>query len=346
FEACIAAMDVAAIHIGRKLGLYEALRDGGAQTSVELAERAGTDERYTREWLEHQAASGILDVENPDADARDRRFALPRGHDEALLDETSLNYVAPFGRFALAVTRPIDALMEAFRTGDGVPYEDYGEDLYEGQERFSRPLFDNLLGSEWLPAVPSIHERLLSDPPARVADVACGCGRSTIALARAYPNARVDGLDLDEPSIAKARRNLAGSGVEDRVAFHHRDAADPELAGRYDLALIFEALHDMSRPVDVLQAIRALLAEGGSVIVGDELVADRFTAPAGDVERFYYGISVMHCLPVGMVGPDPAGTGTVMRSSTLERYAREAGFAEVEILPIENEFWRFYHLRP
>ena len=346
FDAAVATFDLFGIYLGDRLGLYAALRERGASTSAELAEAAGVHERYAREWLEHQAASGILDVENPDADAAERRFVLPPGHDEVLLDETSLNYVAPFGRFALAVTRPIDALLDAFRTGDGVPYEDYGADLYEGQERFSRPLFDNLLGSEWLPAVPAVHELLLADPPARVADVACGCGRSTIALARAYPKARVDGLDLDEPSIEKARRNLDGSGVEDRVTFHRRDAADPELAGRYDLALIFEALHDMSRPVDVLRAIRGLLADGGSVIVGDELVADRFTAPAGDVERFYYGISVMHCLPVGMVGPDPAGTGTVMRSGTLERYAREAGFGEVEILPIENEFWRFYHLRP
>jgi SAM-dependent methyltransferase len=346
FGAAVATFDLFGVYLGDRLGLYRALADRGPLTASGLAEAARVDERYAREWLEQQAASGILDVENLEAAAGERRFHLPPGHEEPLLDETSLNYVAPFGSFAIAATRPIDELLDAFRTGAGVPYEAYGADLYEGQERFSRPLFDNLLGSEWLPAVPDVHERLLSEPPARVADVACGCGRSTIALARAYPRAVVDGIDLDEASIGKARENLVGSGVEDRVTFHHRDASDPELAGRYDLALIFEALHDMSRPIDVLRAVRGLLAEGGSLIVGDELVADRFTAPAGDVERFYYGISVMHCLPVGMVGDDPAGTGTVMRSETLERYGREAGFGEVEILPIENDFWRFYRLRP
>jgi SAM-dependent methyltransferase len=345
FGAAVGTFDLFGVYLGDRLALYRSLADRGPLTASGLAEAAGLHERYAREWLEHQAASGILEVENPDADAGERRFALPSGHDEALLDETSLNYVAPFGRFAIAATRPVDALVDAFKTGEGVPYEAYGADLYEGQESFSRPLFDNLLGSEWLPAVPDVHERLLADPPARVADVACGCGRSTIALARAYPKALVDGIDLDEASIERARENLAGSGVEDRVEFHRRDAADPELARRYDLALIFEALHDMSRPVDVLRAVRGLLAEGGSLLVGDELVADRFTAPAGDVERFYYGISVMHCLPVGMLGPDPAGTGTVMRSDTLERYGREAGFREVEILPIENDFWRFYRLQ-
>ena len=117
------------------------------------------------------------------------------------------------------------------------------------------------------------------------------------------------------------------------------------LAGRYDLVTIFEALHDMSYPVDVLRACRALLAEGGSLIVGDERTAETFTAPADDLERLYYGFSVLHCLPVGMIGDDPAGTGTVMRPETVRRYAAEASFAEFEVLPIENDFWRFYRLR-
>ncbi len=346
FGAAVGTMDLYGIYIGDRLGLYGVLAQRGPLTSRGLAETAGIHERYAREWLEHQAASGILEVDDPGADPRERRYTLPPGHDEALLEETSLNYVAPFGRFVVAVTRPIDALLEAFRTGEGVPYEAYGADLFEGQESFSRPLFENLLGGEWLPAVEDVHERLLADPPARVADVACGCGRSTIAIARAYSKARVDGIDLDEASIEQARANLGGSGVEDRVAFHHRDAADPALAGRYDLATIFEALHDMSRPVDVLRAVRGLLADGGCVIVGDERTGEAFTAPADDLERLYYGFSVMHCLPVGMVGPDPAGTGTVMRPETVRRYALEAGFSEVEVLPIENDFWRFYRLAP
>jgi SAM-dependent methyltransferase len=346
FQAMIGATDLLAIYIGDRLDLYHALADRGPLTSTELAVAADVHERYAREWLEQQAAGGILDVDDVALPATERRYTLPMGHREALLDESSLHYIAPMARFIPAVARPLDDLLAAFRTGDGVPYEDYGADLVEGQAGFTRPLFENLLGSEWFPAVPDLHQRLQSDPPASVADIACGGGRSSIAIARAYPKVHVDGIDLDEPSIELAKRALAGSGVEDRVTFAVRDAADPELEGRYDLVTIFEALHDMSRPVDVLRALRNLLAEGGAVVIGDERTADAFTAPAEDMERLYYGFSILHCLPVGMVGDDPAGTGTVMRSDTVRRYAEEAGFASFEILPVENDFWRFYRLRP
>jgi SAM-dependent methyltransferase len=260
------------------------------------------------------------------------------------LGETSLNYIAPMAQAVVACVRPIDALLEAFRSGDGVPYADYGADLHEGQARFTRPLFENLLATDWLSAVHDVDERLRADPPARVADVACGLGRSSIAIACGYPKVVVDGLDLDEASIVRARELLPGSGVEDRVTFHHANAADPGFAHRYDLVTVFEALHDMSYPVDVLRTLRGLLVEGGSVIVGDERTAERFSLDAGPVERLYYGFSVLHCLPVGMVGEDPAGTGTVMRESTVRSYAEQAGFAGFEVLSIENDFWRFYRL--
>jgi SAM-dependent methyltransferase len=346
FGSAVAAFDLYGVYLGDRLGLYAALAERGPLTPSGLADAAGIHERYAREWLEQQAASAILDVDDPGAAASDRRYSLPAGHDEALVDERSLNYIAPFGRALVACVRPVDALLEAFRTGGGVPYADYGEDLHEGQARFTRPLFEHLLGQEWLPAVPEVHERLLAEPPARVADVACGCGWSSLAIARAYPKVRVDGIDLDQASIDKALANLAGSGVEDRVVFSRRDAADPELAGRYDLVTIFEALHDMSYPVQVLTAMRGLLAGGGSVVVGDERTEDAFSAPADDLERLYYGFSVMHCLPVGMIGENPAGTGTVIRTDTVRRYAADAGFREVEVLPIENDFWRFYRLVP
>ncbi len=149
-----------------------------------------------------------------------------------------------------------------------------------------------------------MHERLLADPPARVADVACGEGHSSLAIARGYPKVRVDGIDMDAASIEAARRHLAGSGLDDRVAFHLRDAADEELAGRYDLVYIHEALHDMSYLVRVLSACRSLLADGGVVIVGDERVPDEFDPPGEEI-----------------------GTGTVMRAGTVRRYARRGSAA-------------------
>jgi 2-polyprenyl-3-methyl-5-hydroxy-6-metoxy-1,4-benzoquinol methylase len=346
FAATLGAMDVLAVYIGDRLGFYRALAERGALTSEELADATGTHERYAREWLEQQATTALLEVDDAEAGAQERRYSLPRGHDEALLDGTSLNYIAPVGKFLAAVAKPLDAVLRAFRSGDGVPYADFGTDLHEGQAAFTRPMFENLLGSEWLPAIPEVHRRLEADPPARVADVACGEGYSTLAIARRYPKVRVDGLDLDRASIEAARSHLSSSGLEDRVTFHRRDAADAELQGAYELVYMHESLHDMSYPVEVLRACRGMLAEGGSVVIGDERVADAFTAPGDEMERLYYGFSILHCLPVGMVGEGAAGTGTVMRTDTVRRYADEAGFAGFEVLPIENDFYRFYRLTP
>jgi SAM-dependent methyltransferase len=336
FSATLGAFDLYAVYVGDRLGLYRALASSGPLTAAELSETAGIDERYAREWLEQQAVTGVLTFS-------DGRFSLPPGHDEVLLDQSSLAYAAPFARFVAAVGRPLPQLVEAFRTGAGIPYADYGEDLCGAQASFTRPLFEQLLGSEWLPSVPDVDERLRAG--ARVADLACGAGHSSIAIARAYPHVVVDGLDLDPASVEMARELLTGSGVEDRVSFVLADARDAGLAGRYDLVTIFEALHDMSHPVDVLRAAGALLADGGSIIVADERVADTFSAPGDEFERLYYGFSLTHCLPVGLTDPPAAGTGAVMRADTVRRYAAEAGFADIEILPIENEFWRFYRVR-
>jgi hypothetical protein len=340
FAATLGAFDILTLYLGVRLGLYRALADLGSAKPEELAAATGFHERYVREWLEQQASSGILEVDD------ERRFSLPAGHDEALLDETSLNYFGPIGKLIVACVRPIDELIEAFRTGEGVPYAEYGADLHEGQAEFTRPMFEHLLGSEWLPQVPGMHKRLRADPPARVADVACGEGYSSMAIARAYPKVHVDGIDLDEASIAAAERHLEGSGLEDRVTFHRKDAADAELRGNYDLVYIHEALHDMSYPVEVLHACRGLLGASGVIVVADERVADSFSAPGDDTERFYYGFSVLHCLPVGMVGEGAAGTGTVMRAGTVKRYAEKAGLTGFEVLPIENDFYRFYKLTP
>jgi 2-polyprenyl-3-methyl-5-hydroxy-6-metoxy-1,4-benzoquinol methylase len=346
FQATVASMDLFGVYLGTRLGLYQSLAAGGPLTASELAASAGVHPRYAREWLEQQAATGILDVDEAAAGEDVRRYALPEGHDEALLDENSLNYIAPIARLLVACARPLDDLLAAFRSGGGVPYARYGADLHEGQAAFTRPMFERLLGTEWFPAVPEVDSRLRADPPARVADLACGEGRSTIAIARAYPKVRVDGIDSDEASIAAARRHLQGSGVEARVAFQIADAAALEPTGDYDLVHIFESLHDMSYPVETLTAARGLLTDGGAVLVGDERVGEVFTAPADDLERFYFGFSILHCLPVGMVGKDAAGTGTVMRPDTVRRYAEAAGFSGFDILPIDNDFYRYYRLTP
>lgn len=332
------------MYLGDRLGLYAALAETDVLTSTELAARTGTKERYVREWLEHQTVAGILKVEDAETDAASRRFFIPDGHKEVLADPDSLYYLAPLGRLAVGATRPIDDVLAAFRHGGGVPYSAYGPNLREGEADLNRPMYLHQLGAEWLPSIEDVHARLTADPPARIADVGCGMGWSSIGMAKSYAKVHVDGLDLDEPSIGQARINATESGVADRVTFQVRNAGDPGLAGRYDLVTAFECVHDMSDPVSTLRAMRGLAGESGTVIVVDEKVGEKFTGELDDLERMMYGWSVLHCLPVGMADQPSAETGTVMRPDTIRRYAIEAGFGDLEILPIDHLFFRFYRL--
>ncbi|MGE3908000.1 MAG: methyltransferase domain-containing protein [Chloroflexota bacterium] len=345
FDAVLGTMDVFTIYVGDRLGLYRALSDGGGLTAAQLAAATGTQERYIREWLEQQAASGILAADDG-ATAETRRFSVPAGHDEVLIDRDSLNCLAGALRATVGGLSPIQAVVNAYRTGSGVPYADYGTDTREGIAEMNRPMFINLLGQDWFPSIPEIHTRLQSTPPARVLDAGCGTGNSTIAIARAYPQAFVHGFDSDEASIVTAQEKAADAGLGDRVTFSVHDASRSGIAGRYDLVTAFETVHDMGRPVQSLAQMRTLLTEGGVVLVADENVAESFTAPGGPIDRLNYGFSALHCLPATIAESDEAATGTVMRPDTLRQYAQQAGFSSVEIAPVEHDLWRFYLLRP
>jgi SAM-dependent methyltransferase len=345
FGAALDTLEVASVHIGGRLGFYRSLADDGDATSMELAARTGTDERYVREWLEQQAVAGFLSVDDPAADPTERRYGVPEAHRPVFADEEDLNHLTPLATLAIGILRPIDALLEAYRSGDGVPYEAYGADTREGIGAINRPQFVNLV-ADWLASIPEVDARLRAEPPARVADLGCGTAWSSIAIARAHPGVTVDAIDVDAESIETARRNVAAAGLAQRVRPAVHDAGDPKLSGRYDLVTIFEALHDMNHPVEALRAARSMLAEGGSVLVADERVAERFHAPGDEIERFNYGWSVLHCLAVGNLDHDSAATGTVIRPDTVRAYATDAGFSDVAVLAIEHDFWRFYRLLP
>ena len=287
--------------------------------------------------------AGILAI-GDQAHSAERTFSLPPGHDEVLLDGDSLSYTLPMALGVVGVAQVLPRVREAFRTGEGVPYDAYGADTCHFIARGNRPMFVNLLASEWFPDVPGLAERLAADPPVRVADVGCGTGWSTIAIARGFPKAVVTGIDLDRASIEEARTHAVEAGVADRVTFEVADAADPRLAGGFNLVCAFETIHDMADPVAVVRAMANLRSEGATVLVADERVADEFTTDVEFGERFQWGWSALHCLPCARSEPPAAGTGTIMRMPTFRAYAREAGFAEVEVLPIENDFWRFYRL--
>jgi SAM-dependent methyltransferase len=317
FRDALGALELFAVYLGERLGLYRALHEGGPATSGELAGRTGTAERYVREWLEHHAASGLLEVDHPAADLRAIDIAR--------------------------AARQLPDLVDAFRTGGAPPPLPWAP---EGRAAENRTVYLSCLGRQWLPAIADIDRRLRAEPPARVADVACGMGWSSIAIALAYPLVTVAGFDLDREAIADARRNAAAERVAHRVSLSVADAADPGLSGGFDLVTILEGFHDLARPVDTLRTARELLARGGSVFMIDERVADEFTAPASEMERYHYGWSLMSCLPGAMGDPQTAATGAVLRTGTLRRYAEEAGFRGVEVLPIETPAWRFYRLYP
>jgi 2-polyprenyl-3-methyl-5-hydroxy-6-metoxy-1,4-benzoquinol methylase len=335
--------EILTVYLGDTLGLYRAIDRAGSTTPAELANEAGIFERYAREWLEQQAAAGILSVEDASASGDARRYSLPPGHVEPLLDLDSPYSMAPFCKSFVALAAAMPDLVSAFRSGGPVPWSSYGQDAIEAQGDFNRPWLVGSLGTEYLPSIPDIHERLTTEG-ARVADVACGVGWAAISLATAYPSVEVDGFDFDESSIEIASRNAKEAGLADRVHFEVKDAGETALEGRYDLAMVVEAIHDLSHPVAVLSSIRRMLKPGGTLIVADERTEDAFTAPASETERLFYVYSVLSCLPSAMEDDTSAGTGTVMRRSTFETYAKEAGFDGVSVLPIEHDFLRFYRL--
>jgi SAM-dependent methyltransferase len=346
FEAGLGSFDLLTVYIGDRLGLYSLLAEIGSATPGELAVRSGIDERYAREWLEQQAVTGILNVDDPSNGETDRRFSLPAAHAEALIMPDSLFSIAPLARMMVSAAQALPSLLKAYRTGGGVPWAAFGTDMIESQGDFNRPWLVNLFGNEFLPSLPDVHERLQADPPARVADVACGVGWAAVAIAKAYPKVHVDGFDPDEDSIEKARRLAKESGVDHRLRFEVRDGATIGTEGPYDLAVAIESIHDVSRPVEVLDAIRQSLAPGAVLLVADERVADAFIAPGDEVERFMYAASMLVCLPGGLAEQPSAGTGTVMRAGKLLDYATQAGFRDMEVLPFEPGFLRFYRLIP
>lgn len=343
FGEAVGAIDLFTAYLGIRLGLYRALEEAPGSTPDEVAERAGVAPRYAREWLEQQTVSGIVACDDRTAAEEVRSYRLPAGHGRALLDE---QHPAHAGALALAcagIAGVLPQLLEAYRGGGGVPYAAYGADFRDGQAAFNRPGFTHQLAGTWLAAFPALHRRLTDGEPVRIVDVACGAGWSTIEMARAFPHAEVVGFDVDDASIADARRNAAAAGVGDRVTFEVHDGADLP-GGAFDLVTIFEAVHDLSRPVAVLSQLRRLRAPGGHVLVMDERTADSFAESDGPVEAFLYGASVLHCLPVGMADQPSAGTGTVMRASTLAGYATAAGFDRIDVLPIDDDLFRFYEL--
>jgi SAM-dependent methyltransferase len=343
FLAMLSTQELLAAYLATRLGLYEELARGGPGTVAEVAERTGIAPRYARELLEQQAVAGFIAVDEPARPAGERRYSLPPAHEDVLLASDAPHSmialsVLPLGGIAAA----LPLLLDAYRSGDGVPDAAFGEDWRNGHSGANRALFAHTLPGWIRTQLPATHARLHAG--GSVADVACGAGFAGVSLALAYPQARVHGLDIDPQTIELARRNAAASGLDGRVTFDTADASVLDGDRGYDLVCLFDALHEIARPVEVLRTCRELRAQDGEVVVLDAKVATRFKAPADEIERFQYATSVLHCLPACLAEQPSAGTGTVMRVGTVREYARAAGFADVRLLPVEDRFHRLYRL--
>ncbi len=340
FEATIATLELFSVHLGVELGLYRTMDRMGAVTEGALAAEAGIAPRYAREWLEQQAVAGFVTVDDASAPAEARRYSLPAEHRGALVDPVDEGHVAPFAAMVVGIAGVLDQVLDAYRTGGGVPYERYGAHFRHGQGGINRPAFAADLVESWLPATPGVAAKLGAG--GRLLDVGCGHGWSTIAVKQAWPEAHVLGIDLDAASVLDAREHAEAAGVD--VGFAAIDAAAAHDAGPFDVVLLLECLHDMSDPEGVMASVRKALAPGGIVVVADEAVAEQFEAPGDELERMMYGWSVNHCLPVAMADSPSAAIGTAIRPHTVAAVVKSAGLGRCEVVDVDGGFFRIYRV--
>jgi SAM-dependent methyltransferase len=287
-----ATLNAALVVMGDKLGLYRALAGAGGLTPVELARRTAVSERYVREWLNAQAAGGYLQYD-PDGGT----YTLPPEQAIALTDEDSPAFLPGFFQIALGAVSDSPRITEAARSGEGVGWHEHNHDVFDGCERFFRPGYNANLVPSWLPALDGVVAKL--ERGAKVADIGCGHGSSTILMAQAYPNSTFVGSDYHEGSIETARRRAQESGVADRVSFRVNPAGSDHGEG-YDLVTMFDCLHDMGDPVGAARQVRRALAADGTWLIVEPRAGDRVEDNLNPVGRAYYGFSTFLCTPASL----------------------------------------------
>jgi SAM-dependent methyltransferase len=308
------------LEVGRRVGLFEAMANMSAATSLEIAEKTGLSERYVREWLAAMVCGGIVEYA-----AAERTYRLPREHAAALTGGSTRNLTSMVEMFPL-MNRVIPDVAEAFRTGCGVHYSAFQPDFTGLMDRRSRPRYDELLFNAYLAKPDGIAARL--EAGIRLADVGCGTGHCIGLMARRFPKSTFVGYDISEAAIAGARAAAAGLA---NASFEVQDVAKLEASTPFDLITAFDAIHDQADPAGVLRRIRAALAPGGAFLMLDVCASSELGDNVGlPMAPYLYTMSTMHCMSVSLAAGGP-GLGTAWGHQLATRMLREAGFTDVQL---------------
>jgi SAM-dependent methyltransferase len=332
-----ATLNAALVVMGDKLGLYRALAGAGPLTSTELSQRTGTSERYIREWLNAQAAGGFLEY-----DAEAGTYTLPPEHAIALADEASPAYLPGFFQMAVGSVLDSPRVTEVVQSGEGLGWHEHVHDVHEGCERFFRPGYNANLVQSWLPALDGVVAKL--EQGARVADVGCGHGASTILMAEAFPRSTFVGSDYHEGSVATARKRAEEAGVADRVQFEVAPAA--AFAGhRLDLVTMFDCLHDMGDPAGAARHVLDTLTPDGTWLIVEPAAGDRVEDNLNPVGRAYYGFSTLLCTPSSLAQEIGAALGAQAGEARIREIVESAGFSRFRRVA-ETPFNLVFEARP
>ncbi len=307
--------------IGEKLGLYKAMAHAGPLTSQEVADRSGAAERSVREWLGNQAAGGYVTYD-PGSD----RYTLPDEHALALADEDSPFYILGLYDSIASLYADEDQIREAFRTGGGMGWHEHDHRLFRGTERFFRPGYRANLVAEWIPALEGVQEKL--ERGAKVADVGCGHGASTVIMAGAFPNSEFFGFDYHDASIDRAREAADEAGVGDRINFEVASAKGFPGEG-YDLVCVFDCLHDMGDPVGASAHVLQSLESDGTWMIVEPFANDKVEENLNPVGRVFYGASTVICTPASLSQEVGLALGAQAGEARLTEVLKQAGFTRV-----------------
>jgi SAM-dependent methyltransferase len=322
--------------IGEKLGLYKALASGPI-SSLQLARKTGTDERYIREWLSSQAAGGYVTY-----DERTNEFSLSEEQAFTLVNEDSPAYLPGAFELALGSLAAVPRIAESFRTGEGMGWHEHDEGVFHGCEKFFRPGYAANLVNSWIPSLDGVKEKL--EAGARVADVGCGKGASTILMAQAFPNSRFVGFDYHDKSIEAARESALKAGVYDRVTFEVASAKN--FPGRgFDFVAVFDCLHDMGDPIGAAAHIRQALAKNGTWMIVEPFAHDRLKDNLNSVGRMMYSFSTLLCTPCSRSQEVGLCLGAQAGEARIREVVNAAGFERFK-RATETPFNIVYEARP